>query len=77
MAVMPRINGLHEIHREKLDTIKDLPGVLETMFLYHYLHKKNGDLVPRVEAELKKMLLDGTTQRIRNEVNARLLSEGT
>ncbi len=77
VAVMPRINGLFEIRQANLKTLKELPGVLETLFLYHYLHKKNAHLIPKLEQELKSMLLDGTTQRIRNKVYTRLLSGGT
>ncbi len=77
VAVMPRINGLFEIKQVNLKTIRELPGVLETLFLYHYLHRKNVHLVPKVEQELKSMLLDGATQKIRDEVYTRLLREGT
>ena len=75
VAVMPRINGQFAIRQTNLKTVRELPGVLEPLFLYHYLHKKNAHLVPKVE--LKRMLLDGTIQRIRNEVYTRLLKEGT
>jgi len=77
VAVMPRINGLFAIQKANLKTVKEMPGVLETLFLYHYLHRKNAHLNAKVGQELKRMLLDGTTQRIRNEVYAKLLSEGT
>ena len=76
VAIMPRINGLVAIKKQKSKGIKELEGVLETLLLYHYVHKKNAHLVPKLERELKRMLLDGTTQRIRSEVYAPLLSEG-
>jgi len=75
LAIMPRINGQVIIKNMKLEDIEELDGTLETLFLYHYLHKKNQGLIPQIEEELKRMLLDGTIKRIRDEVYARLLSE--
>lgn len=73
VAVMPRINGLVAIKNHRTKDIKELEGVLETLFLYHYLHKKNEHLVKKLEKELKRMLQDGTTKRIRNKVYERML----
>ena len=76
LAIMPRINGQVTIKKLKLEDIEELDGTLETLFLYHYLHKKNRGLIPQIEEELKRMLLDGTIKRIRDEVYAHLLAEG-
>jgi uncharacterized protein YfbU (UPF0304 family) len=70
---MPRINGLNEIRLGKFSELKELPGVLETLFLYHYLHKSKANLKPKLAMELKQMLLDGTTRRLRAEAYKRLL----
>ena len=75
VAVMPRINGLVALKKHKSKDIKELEGVLETLFLYHYLNKKNKHLVPKLEKELKRMLLDGTTWQIRHQVYEQLLKE--
>jgi polar amino acid transport system substrate-binding protein len=75
LAVMPRINGQVAIKKHNSKDIKELQGVLETLFLYHYLHKKNERLVPQLEKILKRMLLDGTTRKIRKSVYDGLLRE--
>jgi ABC-type amino acid transport substrate-binding protein len=73
VAVMPRINGLVAMQKEGFEDIKELEGILETLFLYHYVHKKNSALVPGLEKELKQMLLDGTTRRLRDAAYDELL----
>ena len=50
-------------------------GVLETLFLYHYVHQSRADLVPDLTRTLKEMLLDGTIRRVRDQVHAQLLSD--
>lgn len=74
VAVMPRINGLAAIKKHKIQGIVELEGVLETLFLYHYVNRKNADLVPKLERVLKKMLHEGTTRRLRDQVNRGILS---
>ena len=74
VAVVPRIVGL-TLASERSSAIVDMEGVLEILFLYHYLHQRHAALVPRLEAELKIMLLDGTTRRIRDEAYRRLLED--
>ena len=67
VAVMPRISALLEMKLQSYKGIKMLGGILETMFLYHYVHRKNASLVPKLEKELKQMILNGTTQQLRKE----------
>lgn len=73
VAVMPRINGRVALKERNSKDIRELEGVLETLFLYHYLHKKNQQLVPRLKKVLKRMLLDGTTRQTRRRVYKQLL----
>ena len=75
VAVMPRINGLVAMQKDEFENIRKLDGVLETLFLYHYVHKKHSSLVPGLEKELKKMLLDGTTRQMRNDAYGQLLNK--
>ena len=75
VAVMPRINGLVAMQKKEFENIRVLDGVLETLFLYHYVHKKNSSLVPGLEKELKKMLLDGTIRQMRNDAYGQLLNK--
>jgi len=75
VAVMPRINGLHKIKKNKEYDIKEVDGVLETLFLYHYVHKKHRHLVPLLEKTFKEMLLDGTTRSLRNSAYNKILAK--
>jgi polar amino acid transport system substrate-binding protein len=75
VAVMPRINGQVAMQKKGFENIRELEGVLETLFLYHYVHKKNSSLVPGLEKELKKMLLDGTIRQMRNDAYGQILNK--
>lgn len=73
IAVMPRISGLLEIRKHRHKGIKEVEGILETLFLYHYVHEKNAHLVPKLKREFKRMLIDGTTKRFCDKINKELL----
>lgn len=73
IVVVPRINGQLAIKENKVPGLKEMDGVLETLFLYHYVHKKHAQLVPALESTLKTMLLDGTTRKLRTQAHADLL----
>jgi len=77
VGVMPRLNGLQVLAASGREGIREMGGILQTMFLYHYVHANRGDLAPRLSKVLKQMLLDGTTRRTHDEVVARLLGEGS
>lgn len=49
-------------------------SVVETYPLYHYLHKKNADLKPKLEQVLYNMQKAGIIRQIRNDYIAELLS---
>jgi len=51
-------------------------GVLEASLIYHYLHEKHADLVPRVATVLKAMIYDGTAAQIRKNTMEQLLRDG-
>jgi len=73
VAVMPRINGRVAIKQSDAKGIRELGGVLETLMLYHYLHQKHKDLVPKVTKQLKEILLDGVTRQLRTKAHEKLL----
>jgi polar amino acid transport system substrate-binding protein len=83
VAVMPRINGQYELRKRSEQgkgqgsgkPILEMEGVLETLFLYHYLHKSRSDLTPALTEILTDMLRDGTTKRLRDEAYRELLPE--
>lgn len=67
VGVMPRVNGIL-LQRQGIKNVVEIPGVLEHIFLYHYLNKKHADLVPRLTRTLKDMLEDFSTQSLREQV---------
>lgn len=73
VAVMPRINGLHAIKKLNAEGIVEVDGTLETLFLYHYVHKRHKDLVPELEKVFKAMLVNGTTRKMRTSAYETLL----
>jgi ABC-type amino acid transport substrate-binding protein len=70
VGVMPRIQGLTAIHSAGNTEIIEMDGILETLFLYHYVHNSRLDLVESLTPVLKQMLLKGDTKRIREQVLA-------
>lgn len=70
VGVMPRIQGLAAIHSAGNTEIIEMDGILETLFLYHYVHKTRLDLVESLTPVLKQMLLNGETKRIHEQVMA-------
>jgi polar amino acid transport system substrate-binding protein len=70
VGVMPRIQGLAAIHSAGNTEIVEMDGILETLFLYHYVHNSRLDLVESLTPVLKQMLLKGDTKRIREHVIA-------
>ena len=75
VGVMPRISGLDALNQSGKEDIGEMDGILETLLSYHYLHESRADLKKPLSKVLKEMLLDGTTQRLRKEANAKLLGE--
>lgn len=66
--IAPMINGLTEIQKGRASGRVKLNGVVESMLLYHYLHKSHEDLVPEIERVLKTMLLSGEITEARKKV---------
>ncbi len=73
IAVLPRDTGLLSAVEQGVSEVRELPGVLETVFVYHYLNTKYKHLVPDLTRELKVMLLSGETRRQRTQSYTRLL----
>jgi len=66
VAVLPRVQALEFIRRNGESNIVEMEGILETIFLYHYVHNSRTDLVVRLRPVLKEMLQSGETRRIRD-----------
>lgn len=63
VAVTSKLVG--QLYINDIPEMRGMEGILETLFLYHYVHKKNTQLVPDLEKILKRMLLDGTSRRMK------------
>lgn len=70
VGVMLRIGGLDAIQKLRSHGISELEGVLETLFLYHYVHASRSDLADKLEPVLKTMLLNGEIRQKREQVLA-------
>jgi len=73
VGVMPRIEGLEAVHSMQNETILEMEGILETLFLYHYVHVSRSELVDRLIPVLKKMLLSGETRKMREQSIMRIM----
>jgi polar amino acid transport system substrate-binding protein len=75
VGIMPRVQGLHTLLSMGIETISEMEGILETLFLYHYVHVSRRDLVDQLTPVLKKMLLDGEIRRNREEMLKTMLGD--
>jgi len=76
VAVNDLFSGLLVNRRLHLDaTIRPLSPVLEHIPLYHFLHERHRDLIPRVEQVLREMTASGELERLRQEITARMIKE--
>lgn len=67
IGILNRITGLLYIDKLKLNTIKALEPPVEKLPLYHYLHKKHVDLIPKITEVLSVMKKEGRIKQIRKE----------
>lgn len=67
VGIASRLTGLSQIKKHNLIGIKAIEPPLMTNNLYHYLHKKHKDIVPKINAVLLKMRKEGIMAKIRNK----------
>lgn len=65
VCVSSRVVGFYQINKQNLVGIRVLEPPLERFHLYHYLHKKHKELVPKISASLKRMAAEGAILRER------------
>jgi ABC-type amino acid transport substrate-binding protein len=76
VAVNDRFSGVLINKKLRLDkTLQPLSPALEHIPLYHFLHERHRDLVPRVEKVLQGMEANGELERLRREITLRMLQE--
>lgn len=76
VAVNDRFSGLlvcARLHLEK--SVRPLSPPLEHIPLYHFLHRRHAELVPRVEEALRQMQASGELEQLRREITERLLGQ--
>lgn len=66
-VVLESSSSMCMIKRLGLHDIRMLEPAVESVQMYHYLHKKNSSLVPRLEAVLLKMKQDGSMKKIQQK----------
>jgi len=76
VAVNDGFSGLLVIRRLKLQrSVRPLSPALEHIPLYHFLHERHRDLVPRIEKVMREMQASGELERVRQQVVARMLKD--
>lgn len=76
VAVCDRFSGVLVNKKLHLDAgVRPLSPALEHIPLYHFLHERHRDLVPRVEKILQEMEVGGELERLRREITLRMLRE--
>ncbi len=74
VAIADFDSGKIEIYRNfKATKIHNIGQPLHSAPLFHFIHKKNRDLVPRLESALRSMLESGQIDSIRERVLQKLL----
>jgi polar amino acid transport system substrate-binding protein len=72
IGITSLLDGLKVIKTLKLKGIKVLDPPFHEAPLYHYLHKKHENFVPKISASLQEMEKEGIIQKIGDEVVAEL-----
>ena len=73
VAVSTRIEGILTIKKHGLNNIHLIEPPLETLKLFHFLHKKHQALIPRITKALEEMVLEGRVQAIKDKAIERHL----
>jgi ABC-type amino acid transport substrate-binding protein len=76
VAVNDRFSGVLVNKKLRLDSlVRPLSPALEHIPLYHFLHERHRDLVPRIEGVIRDMEATGELERLRREITLRMLQE--
>lgn len=63
-VIEEKMTGLSYVKRLQLDGIKTLEGAVSREPLFHYLHNKNRDLIPKLDAVFQKMNQERVLEKI-------------
>ena len=74
ISVVNRVSGLLYLKKLKLKNIKQLEPPVKELELFHYLHKKHRDIVPKISKILSAMQNKGRIKQIREEYIQKILA---
>ncbi|OUR95456.1 hypothetical protein A9Q84_16620 [Halobacteriovorax marinus] len=72
VIITARFNGIIQVNKLGYQKVQALNPPLSKRPLYHYVHKKHGELIPRINAAIIKMRNSGEMIRIRKEAMEKL-----
>ena len=76
VAVNDRLSGLLILHQLRLDReLRPLDPPLQHIPLYHFLHVRHAELLPRIEEVLRGMAASGELEQIRSRAVKQLIEE--
>ncbi len=75
IGISPRLNGRYQIKRLGITGIHELSPPVQRFELFHYLHKRNASLAPKLSEVLLDMRNSGKLERLRNHVVSVLLDQ--
>jgi polar amino acid transport system substrate-binding protein len=75
IAIVNRVQGLMTIKKLNLSDIQTLGPPVVVIKLYHYLHEKNAELVPKITEILKRMEKQGRIEEINNHIMQQFLKK--
>ncbi|EPJ53663.1 MAG: hypothetical protein OFPI_09810 [Osedax symbiont Rs2] len=77
IAITAKINGLVLIKKMAVESIHVLSPPLSRMLVYHYVHRRHKDWVPKIDKVIIKMQNSGELENLRQEAIKTLLKNAT
>ncbi len=68
IIISPRLNGHYQLRQLSIEGVYDLKPAIKRFDLFHYLHQKHVNLVPRISTVFKEMAAKGELKQIRDHV---------
>lgn len=66
-----RMTGWGYVRKLKLEGVRVLEAPVNQVLLFHYLHKKNRDLVPKLDVVFRAMNQEGVLNKIMKQYKNR------
>lgn len=77
VALTNTLGGLLTIKELQLDTVVPSGKALDRQALYHYIHNKHQDLLPRIDAVIAKCKASGELAKMIAEAEKQVIARGT